>query len=104
MTQLRRNYRALPCILTYYDQQFYDSQLIATLCPETSIEAKKLNDLNGILPKRESPEDGSNKKPFGICFVNVDGRNERMQNKKSWENKDEVHIVRIKIFYFFFAK
>lgn len=82
----------MPNILHYYDKQFYDSQLISTICGENSPEAIQLRELNRILPKRTDP---NNKNPFGICFVNVEGRNERMQNKKSWENKDEIGMVNI---------
>lgn len=92
MTKLRRNYRALPSILDFYDKQFYDSQLISTICAESSPEAMKLRELKRILPKRT---DSTSQNPFGICFVNVEGRNERMQNKKSWENKDEMALVRL---------
>lgn len=90
VTKLRRNYRALPCILHFYDKQFYESQLISTICADTSPEAIQLRELSRILPKRS---DSNNINPFGICFVNVDGRNERMQNKKSWENKEEMAMV-----------
>ncbi|XP_031619254.1 probable RNA helicase armi [Contarinia nasturtii] len=91
VTKLRRNYRALPSIMHFYSKQFYDSQLISTLCGDTSVEAIKLRDLMRILPKRTDSED---KNPFGYCFVNVEGRNERMENKKSWENKEEVAIIK----------
>ncbi|XP_055322339.1 probable RNA helicase armi [Sitodiplosis mosellana] len=91
VTKLRRNYRSLPSILHFYDKQFYDSQLISTICAENSPEAIKLRELARILPKRTDPK---TKNPFGICFVNVDGRNERMQNKKSWENKEEMALIR----------
>lgn len=75
--------------MNYYNKQFYESQLIATLCPEDSQEAEKLRELSRILPEKSDP----NRRPFGICFVNVEGRNERMENKKSWENKEEASIV-----------
>ncbi|XP_031633403.1 probable RNA helicase armi [Contarinia nasturtii] len=91
VTKLRRNYRALPSIMKFYNKQFYDSLLIATLCGDSSPEAMKLRDLTRILPKRTDSED---KNPFGYCFINVEGRNERMENKKSWENKEEVAIIK----------
>lgn len=81
---------ALPSILNYYDRQFYGCQLIPTICGETSRENNELKDINKIFPK---PDNGATKKPFGLCFVNVEGRNERKENKKSWENKEEATIV-----------
>lgn len=76
--------------MDYYNKQFYQSQLIATISPEDSPEANELRTLSRILPKRS---DATNKNPFGICFVNIDGRNERMENKKSWENIEEATAV-----------
>lgn len=81
---------ALPNILDYYNKQFYKSALIATVCGSTSKEALQLPTLRGILPHC-SNKDG--KQPFGITFVNVEGKNERLENKKSWENKEEAMIV-----------
>lgn len=71
VTKLRRNYRALPCILNFYNKQFYDSQLISTLCGESSPEAIKLRDLRKVMFKNTEDE---NQNPFGIIFVNVDGK------------------------------
>lgn len=83
---------ALPSILNYYNKQFYKSALVATICGSTSAEALQLPTLSRLLPQC-SNDDG--KQPFGITFVNVEGRNERLENKKSWENKEEAQIVRL---------
>lgn len=64
---------------------------MATICGETSNEAIQLQTLKKILPPRNLMSEAN---PFGICFVDVDGQNERMQNKKSWENKAEAGLVR----------
>lgn len=81
---------ALPNILDYYNKQFYSSTLIATVCGSTSKEAIQLPTLSRLLPQC-SNVDG--KQPFGITFVNVEGKNERQENKKSWENREEATIV-----------
>lgn len=51
----------------------------------------KLKELGGFL---NHCSDLSSDEPFGITFVNVEGRNERLENKKSWENKEEAALVR----------
>lgn len=80
---------SLPSILNFYNENFYNSQLIATICAETSKEAIQLRELSTILPKSY---DATNN-PFGIYFVNVLGQNERIENRKSWSNQQESEIV-----------
>lgn len=83
---------ALPSILNFYNTQFYDSTLIPTICGSTSIEAIELKKMGKFLTHYA---DLDGKEPFGITFINVDGRNERLENKKSWENKEEATLVSI---------
>lgn len=91
VAKLRRSYRALPSILNFYNKQFYESELIAEIDPEKSIEAFELNELNEILPRSENAITNN---PFGVYFVNVDdGRNERKTNTSSWSNSKEVETV-----------
>lgn len=52
----------------------------------------KLKDLGRFLPQCS---DLNGDEPFGFTFVNVEGRNERLENKKSWENKEEAALVRL---------
>lgn len=80
---------SLPSILNFYNENFYNSQLIATICAETSKEAIQLRELSTILPRSYDATDN----PFGIYFVNVLGQNERIENRKSWSNQQESEIV-----------
>lgn len=87
---------SLPSILDFYNQQFYNSQLIATICGKTSNESVQLRELRDILPILATNDDGDvADNPFGLCFVNVNGSNERLENRKSWSNQQEVEIVSI---------
>lgn len=66
------NYRSLPSILNFYNEQFYGMELIPQLSPTHSREAKLLNVLcNGsVLP--------ANKSNHGIYFRNVCGVQKRI--------------------------
>lgn len=81
---------SIPSILNYYDKQFYGSTLIPTLCGTTSNEAIKLASLSRFL-KHCSGFNGN--EPFGMTFINVNGRNDRLKNKKSWKNEEEAALV-----------
>lgn len=63
---------------------------MATVCGETSAEAIQLQMLKNFLAPRITMNEGE---PFGICFVNVEGYNQRNRGNKSWENKEEAAIV-----------
>lgn len=82
-----RNYRGLPSVVSFYNERFYDSQLIATISEEDSREAVILRQFQEILPcnKNES---------FGLHFVDVrEGTSQRIQGKKSWMNSEEAFAV-----------
>lgn len=66
--------------------------LIPTICGSESPEAMQLKDMVRFLPQCADLNGGD---PFGITFVNVEGRNERLENKKSWENKEEATLVQL---------
>lgn len=91
--RLRYNYRALPSILGYYDRQFYESNLIPMIDARVSHEAKLLRMMQTgrTLPFPRTTPDPLKPKPppFGMYFMNVNGNNVRMQNKKSWRNETE---------------
>lgn len=84
---------SLPSILNFYNDQFYDSQLIGTVCGGTSDEANKLRHLSSILPVFSTKQEEI---PFGLFFINVHGINDRLENRKSWSNQQEVDVVSIK--------
>lgn len=83
----------MPSVLNFYSKQFYESQLIATICGKNSDEAKKLRSLKNILPVFLTKKE---KNPFGLFFVDVsDGNCIRPSNKKSWSNPEEFNVVSI---------
>lgn len=73
--------------------------MVPTICASTSIEATNvgLSKLSKLFPHCSNAEGAQ---PFGLTFINVEGRNERQDNKKSWENKEEAEIVRFNHIFF----
>lgn len=102
VTKLRYNYRTLPCILAFYNKQFYDSSLIPTIHQRESHLAKLLTmwQCCGALPAFNY---GKSRPPFGAYFINVAGKNIRLRNKKSWRNQEEKDMV-CKIAFIVFSK
>lgn len=88
ISKLIHNYRALPSILDYYNTQFYNSELIATIAANGSFEAKLLQHFCEIFTS-DDPEYPTN---YGIHFINVDGKNIKRRN--SWCNIAEAQMVR----------
>lgn len=91
VTQLVRNYRSIPSIMTVYSQIFYENTLINMIndanCPELQLLAK----VQDALPvnnfyKGEAPT-------IGLHFVPVNGTNRQEINSPSWHNHIEVNVI-----------
>lgn len=100
VTRLCRSYRALPSILDFYSKQFYDSRLIAQIHANNGPGPQLLKSLQngGALPQRAKAQVGAGsdliaEPPFGVSFIDVQGNNVRMKNKKSWRNEAETEKV-----------
>lgn len=53
-----------------------------------SAEAHMLRDLNRILPHLNASDE-----PYGITFINVEGRNVQNESQISWKNLEEAFLV-----------
>lgn len=86
VTKLVYNYRSLPCILDYVNEQFYNMELMPMVSATFSREARLLNFAmdEGIVPR--------NNKGYGIYFFNVHGTNMKM-GTTSWSNEAELHQI-----------
>lgn len=89
VTKLLYNYRALPSILTVYNDLFYDSELYAKIKEKGSREAENLLKLDCILPKSEIRE-----KTHGVFFNGVRSENRQDSDSPSWYNPIEAKNVR----------
>lgn len=85
VTKLKKNYRALPSILSVYSTLYYKGDLEAEISDETSREIEILKSLDSILWNRET----ANKK-CGLYFYNVNGRNLKVVDSSSWFNNEEA--------------
>lgn len=86
VTKLVYNYRSLPCILDYVNEQFYNMELMPMVSATFSREAWTLNFAmdEGIVPR--------NQNAYGIYFFNVHGTNTKM-GTTSWSNEAEMHHI-----------
>lgn len=92
-TQLMYNYRSLPSILNFYNEQFYGMELIPQLSSVHSREAKILGVLcNGSL----LPENNSN---HGIYFRNVCGRQKRIHGTSPCNLSEAEEVLFTSVFF-----
>ncbi|OXU24496.1 hypothetical protein TSAR_010596 [Trichomalopsis sarcophagae] len=88
VTKLLINYRSLPDLLDLPNKLFYEAELIPQVDPENSDEAKLLESLADMLPKRLGT-------PPAIIFHNVDGTNVQEPDSPSWHNPEEATQIYI---------
>lgn len=86
VTKLKKNYRSLPSILAMYNDLFYDGQLEAEVCVDTSPEREVLKSLDEILWNKDTRD-----KKCGVFFIDVSsGKNCRDPDSCSWYNNVEA--------------
>lgn len=86
VTKLVYNYRSLPCILDYVNEQFYNLELMPMVSSTFSRESRTLNFVmdKGIVPR--------NNNRYGIYFFNVHGTNMKL-GTTSWSNEAEIDRI-----------
>lgn len=101
VTKLLYNYRALPSVLSSYNQLFYDNELIPTISEVDSDEKRLLSkvqaNIRELLAAGLYEVDAARQvnENFGIFFCGVRGREEQIAESSSWCNRSETHSVHI---------
>uniref|UniRef100_A0A2M3YYR3 RNA helicase n=1 Tax=Anopheles braziliensis TaxID=58242 RepID=A0A2M3YYR3_9DIPT len=91
ITQLRINYRAIPSILSVYNEMFYGGMLLPNQQENTADDVKLLGILHRMLDvKRETPD-------YGLFFIGVDGTNKQAPDSPSWFNNAEACTVLLQV-------
>lgn len=100
VTKLLYNYRALPSVLSSYNQLFYDNELIATISEVDSDEKRLLAKVHanigrlltaGLLQTVDTTRQVNEN--YGIFFCGVRGREEQIMESSSWRNLPEMYSV-----------
>lgn len=94
VTKLIYNYRALPSVLSIYNNLFYDSELRPMVPTDDDSEgANLLQQINSLLPKSERRN-----KMHATFFNGVRGINKQDGESPSWYNPMEARTVMHKLF------
>lgn len=88
VTKLLYSYRALPSILSIYNDLFYDSELVAMVGEKNSRESDMIAKLQDLLPESEKRS-----KAHGVYFYGMLSENMQEKDSPSWYNPHEAKNV-----------
>lgn len=96
VTQLLHNYRSLPSILETYSNLSYESKLIANVSDKNSAEQKLLANIQANINPNSILAHTPN---YGVYFVGIRGKDERVADSTSWRNIQEAFEVGLEQFF-----
>lgn len=83
----------MPSILNFYNKNFYDNELIATVSESDSPEANILSQIQETMPKSERNKKEKRNEKHAIFFQNILGKNQQVKDSNSWFNSEENRAV-----------